>query len=98
MGWPQRGIDIAAAVADQPHRQIVQAEIDDVFRGRVFSVYDVMFNVTFVAAAVVAATVLPPSGKSYAALTCIAIGYVATAAWYWRRARASGQSRGQPVL
>ena len=77
---------------------IVQAEIDDVFRGRVFSVYDVMFNVTFVAAAVVAATVLPPSGKSYAALTCIAIGYVATAAWYWRRARASGQSRGQPVL
>jgi MFS family permease len=65
----------------------VQAEIDDVYRGRVFSVYDVMFNVTFVAAAVVAATVLPTSGKSYVALTCITIGYVVAAAWYWRQAR-----------
>ncbi len=44
---------------------LVQQNVDDAFRGRVFSFYDVLFNVTFVAAATFAALTLPPSGKSY---------------------------------
>ncbi len=61
---------------------LVQAGVDDAFRGRVFSVYDVVFNVVFVAAAAVGAFVIPPDGKSYAVLICVSLGYAATAAGY----------------
>ncbi len=61
---------------------LVQEGVDDAFRGRVFSLYDVIFNVAFVAAASVAAVVLPLDGRSYAALGGIALGYVVTAVGY----------------
>jgi MFS family permease len=61
---------------------IVQEEIDDDFRGRVFSFYDTLFNLTFVAAAVVAAVVLPRNGKSYPVLIGIGCGYALIAALY----------------
>jgi MFS family permease len=60
----------------------VQAYVDDAYRGRVFSLYDVIFNVAFVAAAAVAAVVLPPNGKSYPVLAAVALGYVGTALVY----------------
>ncbi|MBN0043283.1 MFS transporter [Streptomyces actuosus] len=43
---------------------VVQSSVDDAFRGRIFSVYDVLFNVAFVGAAGVAAVMLPPDGRS----------------------------------
>ena len=61
---------------------LVQTHVDDAFRGRVFSLYDVLFNVAFVAAAAVAAAVLPPTGKSYPVLGAIAVGYAVVAVWY----------------
>ena len=61
---------------------IVQEEIDDDYRGRVFSFYDTLFNLTFVVAALVAAFVLPKDGKSYAVLVAIAVGYALTALGY----------------
>jgi len=61
---------------------IVQATVDDAFRGRVFVLYDVVFNVAFVAAAVAGAFVLPQDGKSYPVLALVATGYLATAAAY----------------
>lgn len=61
---------------------LVQVNVDDAFRGRVFAMYDVIFNVAFVAAAAVAAVVLPMNGKSYGVLVVIATGYVVTAAGY----------------
>ena len=61
---------------------IVQESVEDEFRGRVFSLYDTLFNVMFVAAAVVGALVLPPSGKSYLVLAVIAAGYAVTALTY----------------
>jgi hypothetical protein len=61
---------------------LVQESVEDEFRGRVFSFYDTLFNVMFVAAAAVGAVVLPPSGKSYAVVGVIAAGYAATAAGY----------------
>lgn len=67
---------------------IVQETIDDAYRGRVFSVYDTIFNVSFVAAAVLAAFVLPASGRSYAVLGVIVGGYAITAAGYARAAAA----------
>ena len=57
----------------------VQQQVDDLYRGRVFSVYDMAFNVTYVAAAAVAATVLPKSGKSFTVMACVAGGYVLAA-------------------
>ena len=61
---------------------IVQEEIDDDFRGRVFSFYDTLFNLTFVAASVLAAFVLPMDGKSYPVLVAIAVGYAVIAGLY----------------
>jgi hypothetical protein len=53
----------------------------------VFSLYDVLFNVAFVAAAAVAALALPADGKSYAVLAVIAAGYALTAIFYARVSR-----------
>lgn len=72
---------------------IVQQSIDDAFRGRVFSFYDILFNVSFVSAAAFAALTLPSNGKSYVVLTVIAVGYAATAVVYaWRSARLTQQA------
>ena len=61
---------------------IVQESVADAYRGRVFAFYDILFNVAFVAAAALAALMLPDTGKSYAVLSVIAVGYAATAAGY----------------
>jgi MFS family permease len=62
----------------------LQESVADDFRGRVFSVYDTLFNVTYVAALVVGAFTLPPSGVSYWALLVVGAGYVLTALIYRR--------------
>jgi MFS family permease len=66
---------------------LVQTHVDDAFRGRVFSVYDVVFNVAFVAAAAVAAVVLPDDGRSHVVLVAVAVGYLTTALAYARATR-----------
>ncbi|MFC8387978.1 MULTISPECIES: MFS transporter [unclassified Streptomyces] len=58
---------------------LVQACVDDDFRGRIFSVYDVLFNVAFVGAAGVAALMLPPDGRSVPLVVTIAVIYGAVA-------------------
>lgn len=58
---------------------LVQSAVDDAFRGRVFSLYDMLFNVAFVAAAGTAALLLPPDGRSVALLVIVAVLYTATA-------------------
>ena len=61
---------------------IVQEQIDDEYRGRVFSFYDTLFNVTFVVAAVVAAFTLPADGRSTSMVLALTAGYLITAAGY----------------
>ncbi|MEW2525226.1 MFS transporter [Streptomyces sp. NPDC047071] len=58
---------------------VVQSAADDGFRGRIFSLYDVLFNVAFVGAAGVAALMLPPDGKSVALVASIALVYATIA-------------------
>jgi Major Facilitator Superfamily len=60
----------------------LQESVTDDFRGRVFSVYDTLFNVTFVVALLAAAFVLPPSGISYGLLVAVGVGYLGGAAAY----------------
>ncbi|MFD9500844.1 MFS transporter [Streptomyces sp. NPDC060035] len=64
----------------------VQTSVDDSFRGRVFSLYDVLFNVTFVAAAALSALVLPADGRSVVVVIVVAALYalVSVAMFRWR--------------
>jgi MFS family permease len=55
---------------------LVQAHVADEFKGRVFVLYDVVFNVTLVVAAVIAAVILPVNGKSVIILITMAVCYL----------------------
>ena len=61
---------------------LVQTQVDDTFRGRVFSLYDMIFNVAQVSAAALGAVILPDTGKSYAVLAFVVLGFAATAVVY----------------
>ncbi len=58
---------------------IVQTWVDDAYRGRVFSFYDVVFNAAFVLAALVAVLVVPVDGYSRLLYGGIATLYLLTA-------------------
>ncbi|MEV5978794.1 MFS transporter [Streptomyces sp. NPDC052114] len=73
LGFTTQGAKIATDT-------VVQSSVDDGFRGRIFSVYDVLFNVAFVGAAAVAALVLPPDGRSVPLVVGVALLYAAIAA------------------
>ncbi len=68
---------------------ILQSTVDDAFRGRVFSFYDVVFNAAFVASAAVAALVLPPDGYAPLALLATCLLFAAAAVGYARISRRS---------
>ncbi|WP_424212802.1 MFS transporter [Streptomyces sp. BI20] len=67
----------------------VQFRVDDDYRGRVFSVYDVLFNVAFVGAAAVSALMLPVDGRSAVLVLFVAVIYAATALGMARAERAA---------
>ncbi|MDT0307051.1 MFS transporter [Streptomyces sp. DSM 44917] len=58
---------------------VVQSAVADAFRGRVFSLYDMLFNIAFVAAAGLAALMVPPDGRSAALVLTVSALYAATA-------------------
>ncbi|MEU3744924.1 MULTISPECIES: MFS transporter [Streptomyces] len=58
---------------------VVQTAVDDAYRGRVFALYDVLFNVAFVAAAGIAALMLPADGRSPLLVILVAAIYAAIA-------------------
>ena len=60
----------------------VQETIDDAYMGRVFSLYDMIFNVAYVLGPAIAIPFLPSSGKSYPVVLVVGALYVATAALY----------------
>lgn len=66
---------------------VVQIAVDDAYRGRAFSFYDVLFNVAFVAAAAAAALMLPPDGRSVALVIGVAALYASSALYlaHWSR-------------
>ncbi|MFF5262540.1 MFS transporter [Actinomadura viridis] len=74
---------------------ILQESIEDAYRGRVFAVYDMLFNATFAAAAAVAAAWLPLDGVSYATLVAVVGAYGIGAVLYW--SSASRPFRAAPV-
>jgi MFS family permease len=69
LGFAGQGIKICVDTT-------LQETVDDDFRGRVFSVYDTLFNVSYVVALVVGALLLPPSGMSVPVLLGVALVYL----------------------
>ncbi|MDF6043587.1 MFS transporter [Streptomyces sp. JH14] len=63
---------------------VVQTSVDDSFRGRIFSLYDVLFNVAFVGAAAVCALILPPDGESPTVVIAVAALYSIVAVTMFR--------------
>jgi len=68
---------------------ILQEDVDDAYRGRVFAFYDMMFNVTYVAGAALSAAFMPADGHSPVIIGLVAAGYAILAAAYWLTARTS---------
>lgn len=62
---------------------ILQEEVEDSYRGRVFSFYDMMSNATYVAGAALFAAFMPANGKSAAIVAVVAVGFALVAAAYW---------------
>ncbi len=62
---------------------ILQEEVDDAYRGRMFAFYDVMFNVTLAAGALISAAFMPRTGRSPVIIAVVAAGYAVVAAGYW---------------
>jgi len=58
----------------------VQELVDDAYLGRVFSLYDMLFNVALVLGAAVSAPFMPVTGKSYPLIAVVAVGYLLAAA------------------
>src|SRR6185369_8425070 len=61
---------------------LLQESVEDDYRGRVFSFYDTLFNVSFVSAAVAAAVVVPDDGRSLAVVALVTAGFGLTALVY----------------
>ncbi len=77
LGLTGQGIKLCADTA-------VQQDVADRYRGRVFALYDMLYNVTFVAAAGLAAATLPFDGHSVAVLAGTAGGFLLGGAAYAR--------------
>ncbi len=61
---------------------LVQAHVDDEFKGRVFVVYDMIFNVALVVAAVIGAAILPADGVSVPIVVALAVAYALLGVWF----------------
>ena len=55
---------------------LVQSKIDDIYRGRVFSVYDVVVNGAIVSGALIAALLLPDTGDTYLVPLIVSVIYL----------------------
>jgi MFS family permease len=66
---------------------ILQEEVDDTYRGRIFAFYDMMFNAAYVAGAALSVIIMPVDGHSPLLIALVAAGFAAVAAGYWLACR-----------
>jgi hypothetical protein len=91
------GLGFAGQAAKICVDTLLQESVEDDYRGRVFSFYDTLFNVSFVSAAAAAAAIVPDDGRSLAVVALISGGFAATAAVYGGLLRRANEPR-EPVL
>jgi len=80
---------------------ILQEQVEDAYRGRVFAFYDMTFNITFVCGAALGAAFMPANGRSPALIALVAAGYLVAAAAYWlvgRESSGGGSLPGPPDI
>ena len=70
----------------------------DEFKGRVFVLYDMIFNVALVVAAMIAAVILPADGKSVIILIVMAVGYLLVAVAFTLVSRGVSMNEGTESL
>jgi hypothetical protein len=90
VGLAAQGVAITATT-------IIQQQVDDGFRGRVFSFYDMLFNLPFVVGAAVSAAFMPFNGKSYPLLAVAGGGYLLAAVAYSLLSRQSPAGSSPPA-
>jgi MFS family permease len=90
LGLVAQGVAICATT-------IIQQQVDDAYRGRAFSFNDMFFNVCTVLGAAIAAPFLPLTGRSYALITVVSVGYLAAAACYAGLSRRSASPAAEPT-
>jgi hypothetical protein len=73
---------------------ILQEEVDDAYRGRVFAFYDMMFNAAYVAGAALSVVIMPADGHSPVLIGLVAAGFAVVAAGYWLVSRRDQSSSG----
>lgn len=76
----------------------VQADVDDDVKGRAFVLYDMVFNVALVVAAVIGALVLPHDGRSVPILAVLAGCYLLFGVGFWLLSRGLDLDRGGESL
>jgi MFS family permease len=76
----------------------VQQEVDDAYMGRVFSLYDMLYNVSYVIGPAIAAPFMPATGKSYPVALAITVVFIAAAMAYRLLTSRGGRSEtaGEP--
>jgi len=84
LGFTAQGVKICVDTT-------VQEEIADAYRGRAFSLYDLMFNVTYVCAAALGAVTLPATGRSRPVIIVMGAIFLASTLLYLRSARRQRQ-------
>lgn len=77
---------------------LVQAHVADAVKGRVFVLYDMIFNVALVVAAVIGALVLPANGKSVLMLVTLAACYLVIAVAFAVAGRGLNMNEGTQSL
>jgi MFS family permease len=77
LGFAAQGIKISVDT-------LVQYQVEDEYRGRVFALYDMLFNVALVFAALLTAIALPADGRAPVAFAAVAVAYVCIALTYLR--------------
>jgi len=60
----------------------VQQVVDDAYMGRIFSLYDMLYNVAWVVGPAIAVSFMPDTGKSYALVLVIGALYLAAGVGY----------------
>lgn len=69
---------------------LVQAHVDDDFKGRVFTIYDMIFNACFVLAAVLVALLFPPDGHTLAGFATLGVLLAVIGFAFWMGTRRIG--------
>lgn len=62
---------------------ICQAHVEEAYKGRVFIVYDMIYNSLFVAGSAIAALLLPVTGLDHRHLAALAAAYLAVGVAFW---------------